>query len=54
MRGRPDLIAVLAMLFLVAAFVLNFSVYVSSMAVTVFGAGSGGFGLLSSMLASVR
>jgi len=51
LRARPDLIAVLAMLFLVAAFVLNFSVFVSSMAVTVFGAGSGGFGLLSSMLA---
>ena len=50
-RGRPDLIAVLAMLFLVASFVMNFAVFVSSMAVTVFGTGPGGFGLLTSMLA---
>ena len=50
-RGRPDLVVVLTMLFLVATFVMNFAVFVSSMAVTVFGTGSGGFGLLSSMLA---
>lgn len=50
-RGRPELIAVLTMLFLVATFGLNFAVFVSTMAVTVFGTGSGGFGLLSSMLA---
>jgi MFS family permease len=49
--GRPELVAVLSMLFLVATFVMNFSVYVSTMAVTVFGASSSGFGLLSSMLA---
>jgi len=30
---------------------MNFAVFVSSMAVTVFGTGSGGFGLLSSLLA---
>jgi MFS family permease len=39
------------MLFLVATFVMNFSVFVSTMAVTVFAAGASGFGLLSSMLA---
>ena len=50
-RGRPDLMIVFTMLFLVATFVMNFAVFVSSMAVTVFGTGSGGFGLLSSMLA---
>ena len=49
--GRPDIIAVLTMLLLVATFCLNFSVFVSVMAVTVFGTGAGGFGLLSSMLA---
>ena len=49
--GRPDLVVVLTMLFLVATFCMNFAVFVSSMAVTVFGTGSGGFGLLSSMLA---
>ena len=50
-RGRPDLVAVLTMLFLMAAFAMNFAVFVSSMAVTVFDTGAGGFGLLSSMLA---
>jgi MFS family permease len=51
LRGRPDLVAVMAMLFLVATFVMNFAVFVSSMAVTVFGTASGGFGVLTSMLA---
>jgi MFS family permease len=50
-RGRPDLLAVLTMLFFVSAFCMNFAVFVSSMAVTVFGLGPGGFGLLTSMLA---
>ena len=50
-RARPELLAVLTMLLLVAMFCMNFAVFVSSMAVTVFGTGSGGFGLLSSMLA---
>ena len=50
-RGRPDLVAVLVMLFLVSTFGMNFAVYVSTMAVTVFGTGAGGFGALSSMLA---
>ena len=50
-RGRPDLMAVLTMLFLVATFSMNFAVFVSTMAVTVFGASASGFGLLSSMLA---
>jgi MFS family permease len=50
-RGRPDLIVVLTMLFLFSTFAMNFAVFVSAMAVTVFGTGPGGFGLLSSMLA---
>ena len=50
-QGRPDIVAVLTMLLLVATFCLNFSVFVSVMAVTVFATGAGGFGLLSSMLA---
>ena len=50
-REHKDLFAVMAMLFLVATFCMNFAVFVSAMAVTVFGTGSGGFGLLSSMLA---
>ena len=51
LRARPDLMAVHAMLFLTSMFVMNFAVFISSMAVTVFGTGSGGFGLLTSMLA---
>ena len=50
-RGRPDILAVLTMLFLVSTFCMNFGVFVSSMAVTVFSADAQGFGLLSSMLA---
>jgi MFS family permease len=50
-RGRADLRTVLLMLFLVATFGINFPVFVSGMAVKAFHAGSGAFGLLSSMLA---
>lgn len=48
---RPDLRVVLTMVFLVATFGMNFAVFISTMAVTVFRTGAGGFGLLSSMLA---
>jgi len=48
---RPPLIVVLAMLFLIMTFGINFPVFVSTMAVGVFHAGSHEFGLLSSMLA---
>ena len=50
-RGRPDLLTVLGMLFLIMTFGINFPIFVSTMAVTAFHAGSGAFGLLSSMLA---
>lgn len=50
-QGRPDLVVVLTMLLIVATFCLNFAVFVSTMAVTVFGTGAKGFGLLTSMLA---
>ena len=50
-RGRPDLVAVLAMLFLMMTFGINFPVFVSAMAVNVFHADSHAFGALSSMLA---
>jgi len=50
-RGRPDLMTVLGMLFLIMTFGINFPIFVSTMAVTAFHAGSGEFGLLSSMLA---
>ncbi len=50
-RSRPDLLTVLGMLFLIMTFGINFPIFVSTMAVTAFHAGSGEFGLLSSMLA---
>jgi MFS family permease len=49
--GRADLLTVLGMLFLIMTFGINFPVFISTMAVSVFHAGSGKFGLLSSMLA---
>lgn len=48
---RPDLKAVLFMLFLIGTFGLNFPIFISTMSVTVFHAGSGQYGLLTSMMA---
>jgi MFS family permease len=50
-RERPRLATVLAMLFMIMTFGINFPVFISSMAVGVFHAGSHQFGLLTSMLA---
>ena len=49
--GRPDLLAVLAMLGLIGTFGLNFPIFISTMAVGVFGAGAGQYGLLTSAMA---
>jgi MFS family permease len=49
--GRPDLKAMLAMLFLIGTFGLNFQIFISTMAVRVFHADARGFGLLSSIMA---
>ena len=49
--NRPDLRAMLLMLFLVGTFGMNFSIYISTMAVTAFHVGAGKYGLLSSMMA---
>jgi MFS family permease len=49
--NRPDLRAILLMLFLIGTFGMNFSIFISTMAVTVFHADAGEYGLLSSMLA---
>lgn len=49
-RGRPDLIVVFTMVFLVGAFGMNFPIFASTMALE-FGQGADGFGLLSSILA---
>jgi MFS family permease len=48
---RPDLKAILAMLFLIGAFGLNFPIFISTMAVRVFHTDARGFGLLSSIMA---
>jgi MFS family permease len=49
---RPDLKVILFMLFLVGTFGLNFPIYISTMSVTVFHAGAGQYGLLTSMMAA--
>jgi MFS family permease len=50
-QARPDLKAMLLMLFLIGTFGLNFPIFISTMAVRVFGVDAGGYGLLSSMMA---
>jgi MFS family permease len=49
---RTDLKVILFMLFLVGTFGLNFPIFISTMSVTVFHAGAGQFGLLTSMMAA--
>jgi len=48
---RPDLKAVLLMLFLIGTFGLNFPIFISTMSVTVFRGGAGQYGLLTSIMA---
>jgi MFS family permease len=48
---RPDIKAILAMLFLIGTFGINFPIFISTMAVGVFHAGASQFGLLTSMMA---
>jgi MFS family permease len=49
---RNDLKAVLLMLFLIGTFGLNFPIFISTMSVSVFHAGAGAYGLLTSMMAA--
>jgi MFS family permease len=49
--GRPDLRAVLVMFFLIGTFGMNFPIYISTMAVSVFHVGASEFGLLTSSMA---
>lgn len=49
--GRPDLKAILLMLFLVGTFGLNFPIFISTMAINIFHADARGYGLLSSIMA---
>jgi len=48
---RPDLKAMLLMLFLIGTFGLNFPIFISTMSVTVFHAGASQYGMLSSVMA---
>jgi len=48
---RPDLKAILLMLFLIGTFGLNFPIFISTMAVSVFHKGAGEYGLLTSVMA---
>jgi MFS family permease len=49
--ARPDLRAILAMLLLIGTFGLNFPIFISTMAVSVFHTDARGFGFLSSIMA---
>ncbi|WP_027797176.1 MFS transporter [Paraburkholderia acidipaludis] len=49
--ARPDLRSILFMLALIGTFGLNFPIFISTMAVSVFHANAGGYGLLSSLMA---
>ena len=49
--GRPDLVSVLLMLFLIGTFGLNFPIFLSTMSVTAFHAGASQYGVLSSIMA---
>src|SRR6202046_213875 len=48
---RPDIKAILVMLFLIGTFGINFAIFISTMAVGVFHVGASQFGLLTSMMA---
>jgi len=48
---RPDLQTILVMLFLIGTFGMNFPIFISTMSVTVFHAGAGEYGLLTSIMA---
>jgi MFS family permease len=48
---KPDLRAILIMLFVIGTFGLNFPIFISTMAVNVFHSDARGFGLLSSIMA---
>jgi MFS family permease len=50
-RNRPDLLMVLALVFFVGTFGMNFQLTIALMATEVFGKGAGEFGLLGSIMA---
>ena len=50
-RGRPDIMVILVMVFLVGTFGFNFAIFTSTMATVEFHQGASGYGALSSILA---
>ncbi len=50
-QGRPDLQALLLMVFLIGTFGLNFALFISTMSVTTFHGDSAQYGLLMSVMA---
>jgi MFS family permease len=48
---RPDLRAIMVMLFIMGTFGMNFAIFISTMAVQIFHADAHGYGLLTSMMA---
>jgi MFS family permease len=50
-RGRPDILMIMIMIFIIGTFGLNFAIFTATMASVEFGQGSAAFGLLSSVLA---
>ena len=50
-QRRPDLLAVLWMLFLIGTFGINYPIFIATMSVTVFHAGASRYGLLTSIMA---
>jgi MFS family permease len=50
-RGRPDLVVVFVMIFIIGTFGMNFPIFTSTMATQAFGVGASGFGLLTSAIA---
>ena len=50
-RGRPDIILIMALVFVLGTFGMNFQMTTALMATAVFGKGAGGYGLLGSIMA---
>ena len=50
-RSRPDIMVILVMVFLIGTFGLNFPIFISTMATSVFNQGAAEFGVLSSVMA---
>lgn len=50
-RGRPDIVLILVVIFIFGSFGVNFPIYIATMSTVVFHSGATGFGVLSSIIA---